>query len=130
MMMQADTGEDSARRRAHAGEKDGGSGGIGDGEGGSGREGATRDGDSAGAEEGSEWGRLMGECSEEGGDAGHGPISGGGDAAEQMVGVGRARERAGPGKQRRVVTLARWEPSARAHMLTCLENATIDVTGD
>ena len=72
----------------------------------------------------------MGECSEEGGDTRHGLNSGGGAAAERMVGVGKTRERAGPGKQRRVVTLARWEPSARAHMLTCLENATIDVTGD
>ena len=46
------------------------------------------------------------------------------------VGVGRARERVGPGKWRRVATLARWELSAREHMLSHLEDATIDVTGD
>ena len=68
--------------------------------------------------------------SEESEHAGPGPNGGGGDTAKEVVGVGTARERAGPGKQRRVATLARWEPSARAHMLACLEGATIDVTGD
>ena len=53
-----------------------------------------------------------------------------GSGAEAPVGVGTARERAGPGKWRRIVTLARWEPSARARMLSHLEDATIDVTGD
>ena len=50
--------------------------------------------------------------------------------AEVQVGVGGARERVGPGKWRRVATLARWEPSARARMLSHLEDATVDVTGD
>ena len=62
-------------------------------------------------------------------DTGH-SLNDRGNAAERQVGVGNARERVGPGKRRRVATLARWEPSARAHMLACLDEATIDVTGD
>ena len=72
----------------------------------------------------------MEECSDEekgSGGANSSEIAAG---AATPVGVGRARERAGPGKWRRVATLARWEPSARAHMLSHLEDATIDVTGD
>ena len=59
-------------------------------------------------------------------------ISEGSTAAHDavLVGVGGARERAGPGKLRRVATLARWEPSARARMISHLEDATVDVTGD
>ena len=88
-------------------------------------EGATGSGDGTGAKDGGEWGDMMGECSEESGRAGRSPNDEGGDAARgEMVGVGKARERVGPGKRRRVVTLARWEPSARAHMLECLESAT------
>ena len=93
-------------------------------------EGATGSDDGAGVEDGGEWRDIMGECSEERRHAEHDPNGGGGDAARDMVGVGKARERVGPGKRRRAVTLARWEPSARAHMLECLESATIDVTGD
>ena len=63
-------------------------------------------------------------------EGGEGDGSGGGGTAAAVVGVGRARERVGPGKWRRVATLARWEPSARAHMLSHLEGATADVTGD
>ena len=74
-------------------------------------------------------GRWMRVCSEEGGIIGH-SLSSTSDVAERQVGVGTAREMAGPGKKRRVTTLARWEPSARAHMLACLADATIDVTGD
>ena len=90
-------------------------------------------GGGAGAKDGGEWGEMMGEmgeCSEERRHTEHDPNGGGGDAVRDMVGVGKARERVGPGKRRRAVTLARWEPSARAHMLGCLESATIDVTGD
>ena len=74
----------------------------------------------------SEWGALMKAHSE----GGEGDGSGGGGTTAAVVGVGRARERVGPGKWRRVATLARWEPSARAHMLSHLEGATADVTGD
>ena len=122
MMIQA--GEDDARRRSDAGD-DGRSGGgraEGDGWGGQG-------GDGDGAEEagGSEWEAMMRACSE----GEEGDSRGGGDATATAVGVGRARERVGPGKWRRVATLARWEPSARAHMLSHLaEGATADVTGD
>ena len=80
----------------------------------------------------SEWGEVMKGCSgdrERQDDGGSGASSSDSNAMAGM-GVGRARERAGPGKWRRVVTLARWEPSARAHMLTHLKDATIDVTGD
>ena len=91
--------------------------------------GATRSGDSATREEGGEWRELMRVCSEEGEIIGQ-SLSSTSDVAERQVGVGTARERAGPGKKRRVTTLARWEPSARAHMLACLADATIDVTGD
>ena len=49
---------------------------------------------------------------------------------EEAVGSGRRGERAGPGKGRRTVTLARWEPSAWANMCSILEGETIDVTGD
>ena len=62
--------------------------------------------------------------------------AGDGGTAAGPVGVRKARERAGPGKRRRVATLAIWEPSinqrGRAHMLTniYLEDATNDVTGD
>ena len=61
-----------------------------------------------------EWGALMKAHSE----GGEGDGSGGGGTTAAVVGVGRARERVGPGKWRRVATLARWEPSARAHMLS------------
>ena len=130
-MMQAGANGDGARERAQADEgEDGGSSGDGHDGGGRVGEGATGSGDGTGAKDGGEWGEMMGECSEERGRAGRSPSDGGGDAAGEIVGVGKARERVGPGRQRRVVTLARWEPSARAHMLECLENATIDVTGD
>ena len=49
---------------------------------------------------------------------------------EEAVGSGRRGERAGPGKGRRTVTLARWEPSAHANMRSTLEGETVDVTGD
>ena len=106
----------------------GGKGGEGGGRGGQGR---ARDGDSAGdGETESAWEELMGECSDEEKRSGGVDSSGIAAGAAAPVGVGRARERAGPGKWRRVATLARWEPSARAHMLSHLEDATIDVTGD
>ena len=49
---------------------------------------------------------------------------------EEEVGLGQRGERAGPGKGRRTVTLARWEPSAHANMCSTLEGETVDVTGD
>ena len=49
---------------------------------------------------------MMRGCSEEREETGHSPDDSNG-AAERPVGVGTARERAGPGKRRRVVTLAR-----------------------
>ena len=73
---------------------------------------------------------MMGGCSDEGAGGGGTGSSGINADAEVQVGVGGARERVGPGKWRRVATLARWEPSARAHMLSQLEDATVDVTGD
>ena len=94
--------------------------------------GAAGGDDGAGTMGAGEWGEVMRECSgdEERRDDGGSGTSGDGGGAMAAVGVGRARERAGPGKWRRVVTLARWEPSARAHMLSHLKDATIDVTGD
>ena len=128
-MMQANTGEDGAQRRERDEEANEGSGGDGDGGDGCGGRRVARSGDSAGGGQEGEWEEMMGECSEERAGTGH-SANNSGDAAERPVGVGKARERAGPGKRRRVATLARWEPSARAHMLTCLDDATIDVTGD
>ena len=73
---------------------------------------------------------MMGEYDGEGEGGGNIDSDRAAASAAAPVGVGGARERAGPGKWRRVATLARWEPSARAHMLSHLEDATIDVTGD
>ena len=82
----------------------------------------------------SAWKELMGECSDEGERSEGVDSSGIAAGSAAPVGVGRARERVGPGKWRRVATLAKWEPSARAHlhhMLSHLvEGATADVTGD
>ena len=128
-MMPANAGEDGAQRRARDEEEGEGSGGDGDGGDGCGEREAARSGDSAGGEQEGEWGEMMGECSEERGDTGRSSHDSGA-VTERQVGVGKARERAGPGKRRRVTTLARWEPSARAHMLACLDDATIDVPGD
>ena len=132
MMMVQDTGENAARKQDDPDNADGQSVGRGGEGGGRGRAGRARDGDGAGdGETESEWEELMGGCSGEG--EGSGGVGGGGTAASAAapVGVGRARERVGPGKWRRVATLARWEPSARAHMLSHLvEGATVDVTGD
>ena len=114
--MQASTDEDGAQRRECDEEEDEGGGGDGDGSGDRGGRRAARSGDSAGGRQEGEWGELMGECSEVRENTGHGPNNCG-NAAERQVGVGNARERVGPGKRRRVATLARWEPSARAHML-------------
>ena len=129
MMMQAEADEVSEQRREHDEAEDEGSGGDGAGGDGGGGRGAARSGDSAGGGQGGEWEEMMRECSEEREETGRSPDNSS-DAAERPVGVGTARERAGPGKRRRVATLARWEPSARAHMLACLDDATIDVTGD
>ena len=125
--MQANAGEDEAQRRARDEEEGEGSGGDGDGGDGCGGREAARSGDSAGGGQEEEWGEMMGECSRE--ETEH-SSNGSGAVTGRQVGVGKARERAGPGKRRRVATLARWEPSARAHMLACLDDATIDVTGD
>ena len=120
-MVQASADEDGGRGQVHADD------GEDEERGGNGHDGGARVGegaDGAGAEDGGEWGEMMRGCSEESEHAGPGPNGGGSDTAKEVVGVGKARERAGPGKQRRVATLARWEPSARAHMLACLESAT------
>ena len=129
MMMQAEADEDGAQRREHDEAADEGSGGDRDGGDGGGGRRAARSSDSAGGGQEGEWEEVMGECSEAREGTGHSPDDHG-DAAQRHVGVGTARERAAPGKRRRVATLARWEPSARAHMLACLDDATIDVTGD
>ena len=130
MLMMQDTGGSDECRSGNAGdenERGGESGAEGSGSGG---QGTAESGDSA-AEE-SEWREMMEEGSEGEGSGGQSmsSMAGGGSSAGAMVGVGRARERAGPGKWRRVATLARWEPSARARMQSQLESATIDVTGD
>ena len=128
MMMMQDTGE-NARERDDDDDMDGQSGGRGDA--GNGRGGREMAGDGDGAGEGERpWQEMMGGCSDEGAGSGGTGSSGINADAEVQVGVGGARERVGPGKWRRVATLARWEPSARARMLSQLEDATVDVTGD
>ena len=123
-MKMQNTGENDARKQGDAGDGDGRSDeGEDEGDGDGGQGGGCGDTSDAGR---GAWGEMMREHGEDG----EGGSSGDKDRAVAMVGVGRARERAGPGKWRRVATLARWEPSARAHMLSHLEDATADVTGD
>ena len=128
-----DTGEDNAHWRGNGDNEDAQSdGGRGEGNRDGGQGAAQGDVDTDSVMGASEWGEVMKGCSgdrERQDDGGSGASSSDSNAMAGM-GVGRARERAGPGKWRRVVTLARWEPSARAHMLTHLKDATIDVTGD
>ena len=122
-MMMQDAGENDTRWRGNIDNDDEQSdGGRVKGNGNDGQ-GAAGGDDGAGTMGAGEWGEVMRECSEdeERKEDGSSGASGGGSGAMAAVGVGRARERAGPGKWRRVVTLARWEPSARAHMLSHLK---------
>ena len=128
-----DTGENNAHWRGNGDNEDEQSdGGRAEGNRDDGQGAAKGDADTDSVMGASEWGEVMKECSGDGErrDDGGGGACGSGSDAMAGIGVGRARERAGPGKWRRVVTLARWEPSARAHMLSHLKDATIDVTGD
>ena len=118
-MLMQETGEDKIRRQGEADEEEGteGSPGGGGGDEGDGDEGhgAARDGGETDTARDDTWREIMRECSES--EDGEGRSSDDvGEAAP--VGVGRAWERAGPGKWRRVATLAR-DGSHRQEHICC-----------
>ena len=123
-----DTGENDAHWRGNGdNEEERSDGGRAEGNRDDGQGAAKGDADTDSVMGASEWGEVMKGCSgdKERKDDGRSGASSSDCNAMAGVGVGRARERAGPGKWRRVVTLARWEPSARTHMLNHLKDATI-----
>ena len=129
-MLMQDTGDNATREPDGADDEGSPSEGDSEAAEGDSGQGTARDGSSAACARNNAWEEMKGECSEGEERRASGGSSDGNARATAMVGEGRAREREGPGKWRRVTTLARWEPSARAHMLSHLEDATIDVTGD